>query len=48
MRAKILSVLTLRDIVYDIPKGPTPLRAETNLESFIRVPETRDGDDEAS
>jgi hypothetical protein len=47
MRAKILSVLTLRDIVYDIPKGPAPLRAETNLESFVRVPGAQEGDDEA-
>jgi hypothetical protein len=42
-RAKILSPFTLRDIVYDIPKGPTLLRAKTNLESFVRVPGGRDG-----
>src|SRR5215831_14444117 len=42
-RAKTLCPRALREIVYDIPKGPTGLRAETNLESFVRVPVSRDG-----
>jgi hypothetical protein len=34
-RAKILSAFTLRDIVYDIPKGPTySARRQTSNRSF--------------
>jgi len=44
-RAKTLCPLALREIVYDIPKGPTVLRAETNHELFVRVPRTAGWDE---